>query len=405
MTEERGGAAAAPLPGGRVLVAGGIHYDGVVDCGLLYCPQIVVTSQSAEIFDPATGSFSPTGSMTVPRTGAVAAPLPDGRVLVAGGTNDTGSLQSAEIFDPATGSFSPTGSMTVPRTSAAAAPLPDGRVLVSGGGYDEGGNFLELDSAEIFNPDTGSFSPTGRMTVPRTSASAAPLPAGPVLVAGGGSYDPQSAEIFDPATGSFSPTGSMNVRHFGAGAAPLPDGRVLLADSNAEMFDPNTGSFSRVTNLGASNRPLIAPSGIAAPLPDGRVLLAGGIAFGVHASTALKGAELFTPALDRKLRRKKLIVTAAVAGTVTAVDAGNKKRLLKPASASGGSGSIKLKLRPTARGERRLRRKGKLRVTASIGFSPAPVRGQCVTLTGPCYSRAYAISETATLTLKAKRHR
>jgi hypothetical protein len=334
-------------------------------------------------------------------------------VLLAGGFS-TAALQSAEIFDPATGSFSPTGSMTVPRGGAVAAPLPDGRVLVAGGDYSDAGNRLILDSAEIFDPATGSFSPTGRMTVPRTDASAASLPAGRVLVAGGGPYDPQSAEIYDPATGSFSPTGSMNVLHSLPVAAPLPDGRVLVATSNAEMFDPNTGSFSPLMTSVTPNGPLIAngstiesrSGGAAAPLPDGRVLLAGGISFGPPADSR-RSAELFTPALDRKLRRTKLIVDAAVAGTVTVVDAAAKKkrRLLKPTSASGGPGSITLKLRPIARGERRLRRKGKLPVTASIRFSPAPVRGQCVTLTGPCYSRGYAISETATLTLTAKKHR
>ena len=81
------------------------------------------------------GSFARTGDMTVPRTAATAAPLADGRVLVAGGydpTNFTTTtvLQSAEIYDPRTGTFSPTGSMTVPRAGAASAALPDGRVLV-----------------------------------------------------------------------------------------------------------------------------------------------------------------------------------------------------------------------------------------------------------------------------------
>ncbi len=95
----------------------------------------------------APGSFSPTGSMGVKRNGPAAAPLPDGRVLIAGG-NDGGAnyLQSAEIYDPATGSFSPAASMGAKRQNPAAAPLPDGRVLIAGG-FD-GANYLQ--SAELF---------------------------------------------------------------------------------------------------------------------------------------------------------------------------------------------------------------------------------------------------------------
>jgi Kelch motif len=113
-------------------------------------------AQSAGAIAP--GSFYPTGAMTVPRAGAVAAPLPDGRVLVAGGCCSGGSaLRSAEIFDPTAGTFSQIGDMTVPRSGAVAAPLPDGRVLIAGGDA----------SAEIYDPVSGAFSATGSMTVPR----------------------------------------------------------------------------------------------------------------------------------------------------------------------------------------------------------------------------------------------
>src|SRR3954454_10616310 len=201
------------------------------------------------------GYFSPTGEMSVPRDGAVAAPLPDGRVVVAGGSyhdvdsnpNGGAYLSSAEIFDPATDTFSSAGvgSMGTPRWAAATAPLPDGRVLVAGGYYydfDDGTDH-SLSSAEVFDPATGTFSSAGigSMTVPRYGAAAAPLPDGRVLVMGGGCKPTgparlSSAEVFDPTTNTFSSAGigSMSKVRVDAVAAPLPDGRVLVAGGYTE---------------------------------------------------------------------------------------------------------------------------------------------------------------------------
>jgi hypothetical protein len=231
MSTPRVRAVMAPLPDGRVLVAGGIG----TDCNP-FCPFL----SSAEIFDPATNTFSSTGigSMSVQRYDAVAAPLPDGRVLVAGGCCATAPQyyrSSAEIFDPTTNTFSSAGigSMTMGRKGAVAAPLPDGRVLVAGGETDPSGTA----SAEVFDPTTDSFSATGigSMSTDRTEAVAAPLPDGRILVAGG-VHDElypcyrSSAEVFDPTTNTFTSEGigSMSVPRASAGAAPLTDG-VLVA--------------------------------------------------------------------------------------------------------------------------------------------------------------------------------
>jgi RTX calcium-binding nonapeptide repeat (4 copies)/Kelch motif len=299
MSTARDAPAMAPLPDERVLVAG----------GTLRSPTADDVLSSAEIFDPATGTFSSAGigSMSVPRTGAVAARLPDGRVLIAGGTTafpSFASLASAEIFDPATNTFSSAGigSMSVPRTGAVAAPLPDGRVLIAGG-FHEGGPFggTYLSSAEVFDPATNTFSSAGigSMTRTRRGAVAAPLPDGRVLVAGG-NFDEftrmyacpiSSAEVFDPATNTFSSTGieSMLFGRVGAAAAPLADGRVLVVGGIftdlhcgvigdyeatakiAEAFDPATNSFSSVGSASVRRQ-----GAAAAPLPDGRVLVAGG---------------------------------------------------------------------------------------------------------------------------------
>jgi hypothetical protein len=257
---------AAPLPDGRVLVAGGFSGSAYLS--------------SAEIYNPATGTFSPTGSMAVQRDGPVAASLPDGRILVAGGVNGSSFLSSAEIYDPATGTFSPTGSMATARRGASAAPLGDGRILVSGGTKGPGISDY-LSSAEIYDPATGTFSPAAPMSVARYGPGASSLPDGRALVGGGynASGYLSSAEIYDPSTGTFSPTGSMLVGIYAPAVAPLGDGRVLFAggfDENAQMtsaeiYDPGAGTFSATTPMPAG-RYLAA----AASLPDGRVLVAGG---------------------------------------------------------------------------------------------------------------------------------
>jgi hypothetical protein len=267
MTGPRPGAATAPLPDGRVLQAGGASASGDFD------PPYFGRLQSAEIFDPPTNTFSPTGSMSEVRSGAFAAPLPGGNVLVAGGYG-AGPLSSAEIYDPTTGTFSPTGSMSESHLGGFAVPLGDGRVLIAGGDSDS--------SAEIFDPATGTFSSAGigSMSVPRAGATAAPLPDGRVLVAGGYNaiiggghgfpdyyYDQSSAEVFDPATNSFRTAGigSMSVPREGAVSVPLTDGRILVAGA---------GSGSQPTSMtrGLSRAPRcsIRPRAGSAPLGSDR---------------------------------------------------------------------------------------------------------------------------------------
>jgi hypothetical protein len=158
--------------------------------------------------------------MTTTRDLYTATLLADGRVLVAGGYDSRhAALASAELYDPATGKFSPTGSLATARTIHTATLLADGRVLIAGGEYNDFYATNELSgpcfaSAEIYDPKTGTFSPTGSMATARALHTATLLADGRVLIAGGESDNSMlsgpflaSAEIYDPKTGKFSPAG------------------------------------------------------------------------------------------------------------------------------------------------------------------------------------------------------
>jgi hypothetical protein len=224
-----------------VLIAGGFH------------PQWHPEIASAELYDPATGKFSATGSLGTARYDHTASLLADGRVLVAGGAGEVagGASESAELYDPKTGKFSPAGPMTAGRSGATATTLSDGRILIAGG--ESGPGFLA--SAEVYDPVTGKFAATGSMKTARTAHAAALLSDGRVLIVGGwGGWDGSkwlygsSAETYDPKTGTFGPAGSLAVGRSAPTATLLSDGRVLVTGgigpddlgplASAELYKP-----------------------------------------------------------------------------------------------------------------------------------------------------------------------
>jgi hypothetical protein len=146
-------------------------------------------------------AWSPIGAMTVKRNGATLTVLPSGKVLVAGGgvtTSFGSSSTTAELFDPITGLWTATGSMSTARGDHIATLLPSGLVLVANGGAD--------NSPELYNPATGQFTLTGVPNAQRLFATANLLPSGKVLVTGGLDVGGMSltvvttAELYDPAT-------------------------------------------------------------------------------------------------------------------------------------------------------------------------------------------------------------
>ena len=285
MTTPRYNHTATLLSNGLVLVAGGCQPDASGGCKAL---------ASAELYNPRTGRFSPTGAMAVLRAQQTATLLSDGRILIAGGADNSGALASAELYDAKTGMFRPTGSMTTARFSGTATLLSDGRVLLLGGADGT----VWFSSAELYNPKAGMFTPAGSMTTARASHTATLLADGRALIVGGFAMPSgyiATAELYDPKNGSFSMTGSMSLTRSDQIATRLQDGRVLIAAgqhdggpvASAELYDQATGTFSPTGSM-ATKREFP----VATLLSNGRVLVVGGYP---DTPESLTSAELYTP--------------------------------------------------------------------------------------------------------------
>lgn len=244
------------LPNGEVLIAGGDEYIFMISGTQHVCLS------SAELYNPATGKFTPTGSMHAQRCdyfspGFTATLLPNGKLLIAGGTSPNGLVPTTELFDPSTGTFSLTGNLNTPRFAHTATLLPNGQVLIAGG---IGGNpTTYLASAELYNPSTGTFTFTGSMATARELFTATLLTNGEVLVAGGDDNNlappyVAGSELYNPATGKWSTTGSLNTARYNHSATLLSNGQVLIVGGAAhlastELYDPSRGTFKVAANL------------------------------------------------------------------------------------------------------------------------------------------------------------
>jgi N-acetylneuraminic acid mutarotase len=280
---------ATQLPSGQVLVIGGIAGSQDPD------------QELPELYDPASGTWSSITNLTSPPlVGQTATLLPNGKVLVAGGTSQTDPTDvmtaSAELYDPVAGTWTSTGSLITARSGHTATLLPNGLVLVAGG--ESGVNTLA--SAELYDPVAGTWSSTGSLASPRFGHTATLLQNGSVLVAGGGNYMGISAEVYDPVAGTWSTTGSLSVPRQNHTATLLPNGMVLVAGgyggldnfvvASAELYDPTAGAWS-ITGSLATARGLHT----ATLLPNGTVLVAGGIYDSSTSDYAIASAELYDP--------------------------------------------------------------------------------------------------------------
>lgn len=266
------------LPDGRVLVTGGEEEK---------------PSKSTELYEPASGKWAPAAAMPVARARHTATLLNTGLVLVVGGQSDSGATGSAGLYDPVQNTWAETGNLSTGRSAHTATLLENGQVLVTGG-QDSSGK--DVASAELYDPDEGTWSDAGAMGSPRSFHTATLLESGQVLVAGGGT-EPSvstSAELYEPALRKWTPTGKLTRPRRYHAAERVEGGRVLAIGGfheyagilrEIEAYVPESGLWSTVASMVVDR---YHPG--TTLLRDGRVLIVGGISNGDQSS-----AELFFP--------------------------------------------------------------------------------------------------------------
>jgi hypothetical protein len=297
------------LPDGRVLVAG----------GLTSIPNGAALLDSAELYDPAIGSWTTTTSLTRRRSGHTATLLPSGQVLAVGGDQ----AGTAELYDPASESWTPTGNLNTPRFGFTATLLDTGKVLVAGG---VGNSDETVKSAELYDPAAGTWSFTGDLVTGRFFHTATPLQDGTILAVAGWTDDflqtvTSEAELYDPVTGTWSSDARLNQARALHTATRLQDGKVLVAGGyldkrvyipasygtyyvptsldEVELYDPVARTWAPVGNLVAAR-----DSHTATLLPDGEVLIAGG--FDWNARVHVSGTELYDAVTGTRMNTANL---------------------------------------------------------------------------------------------------
>ncbi|HUQ05640.1 MAG TPA: kelch repeat-containing protein [Kofleriaceae bacterium] len=220
----------ALLASGKVLVTGGQPRPG----------GDVVALASAELYDPATDRFTATGALGSTRSGHTTTVLRDGRVLVIGGRDSSCVLgcaprfwATAELYDPETGMFTPTGSMAIERADHTATLLDDGRVLVAGGLSPGAGDSDIADTLESYDPATGMFSPAGTLQKRRTEHTATVLGDGRILFAHGrtegeGTLASSWVETLDLTSGARTMAEASRSTRYRHTATLLDDATVLV---------------------------------------------------------------------------------------------------------------------------------------------------------------------------------
>jgi hypothetical protein len=303
------------LANGKVLVTGGFNGASALT--------------SAELYDPASGTWTNTGPMTYGRYYHTATLLTNGQVLVAGGVNSSVVISSAELYVTMSGTWTNAGSMSTARYAHTATLLTNGNLLVAGG-FGPGG---DTNSVDLYDPATRIWAATGPLITARDRFTATLLTNGQVLAAGGfddaTAEDYFSAELYNPASMSWTPTGSMNNERAYQTATLLTNGQVLVAGgsyafsnpselSSAEIYDPVSMTWMNTASLNTARYDHTATL-----LPNGQVLVAGGYGpNGVLSSTELYGSAINPPFQITSVVRtnaNNLLITWTTSGTTNYV--------------------------------------------------------------------------------------
>ena len=294
MISARDGHTATILTNGKILAAGGTNNG--------------VALTSAELYNSAAGTWASTGSMNTARSHARAVLLSNGSVLVMGGcVNDclSATTNSAELYNSNTGTFTATGSMVQARSDFGVTLLANGQVLVAGGctAFDLNGCTSVTNKAEIYDPSTGTWKATAQLRAARYAMTATLLASGKVLVAGGSTAALDalnSSEIYDPTAKTWTLGSKMVQPRADYVSITLATGSVLFTGgentsgvsiNNAELYNPSTGKFTATGNMTATR-----VEHTAVLLANGKVLVSGGNNQTVNGATPLASAELYNPA-------------------------------------------------------------------------------------------------------------
>jgi hypothetical protein len=294
MAEARESFPAVVLTNGKVLVSGGLGTGSIV-------------LASAELYDPTTGVWSSAGSLSVGRLGHTATLLQSGKVLVTGGcttNNCSADTAVSELYDPASNSWSTTGSLNTARYYHTAVRLKTGKVLAVGG--STGAN----TSCELYDPIKGTWSVAASTTTGRYQNTTTLLADGKVLVAGGANtrFPISSAEIYDPAANTWTVTGNMTNARYAHTATLLGDGTVLLTGgegqsiscgkactgfiptAKTDIYNEGTGKFTAAADL-----PRALAYHSATLLGTGRALTDGGDGYTATCCVVVNNSQVYTP--------------------------------------------------------------------------------------------------------------
>jgi hypothetical protein len=256
---------------------------------------------SSELYNSATGKWTATGSTATPRVDHSATLLPNGEVLVAGGYLGLDShyvgiyTATAELYNPSTGQWKTTGSMTMPRALHGATLLRNGKVLVAGGTNADG---TSSTTAELYDPSTGTWKATGSLHSYHPLALTL-LQDGRALKVDAGNSTGAPGELYDPSTGQWTLTSGMYYSHAGVSTALLPSGDVLIYGNHfscyaSEFYNPFANTWTHTIGQ-CGNAISYGPLTL---LGTGKVLLTGGYIVYSGKSSPTKHSALYDPATN-----------------------------------------------------------------------------------------------------------